>query len=139
MIMALCPSAFALNLEDLEEGNKATPATVAAPDVNCNDDQRLADLNALIAEVKKGPLNKKLILTPERFFKLRPQVIEAIGDQNILICPDISIVNGIPAQRVEIDFLSCFSSTNGQFETMIRKRLNALILVLRLHQCQYKL
>lgn len=100
MIMFLCSPALALNLDSLEE-SKPAPAPAVS---DCQDDPRLDDLNALITEAQKGPLANKVTLSPERFFKLRPQIIEAIGYPNIIVCPNISIVAGIPSQPVPVDF-----------------------------------
>jgi hypothetical protein len=102
LIMFLCSSAFALNLETLEESKPAPTPTES----DCQDDPRLSDLNTLIAEAQKGPLVEKFKLTPERFFSLRPQILEAIGYGNIIICPDISIIAGIPSQLVPVDYVA---------------------------------
>jgi hypothetical protein len=106
LIIFLCSQAFALNLDAID-GDKSAPAAGAVnPVTECQDDPRLVDLNSIIAEAKQGPLAQKLMLTPERFASLRPQIIQAIGDGNILICPDISIVAGIPSQAVPVDFFT---------------------------------
>jgi len=123
MIMFLCSSAFALNLDSLEE-SKPAQAPVAVSD--CQDDPRLADLNAVIAEAQKGPLAQKLTLTPERYANMRPQVLQAIGDGNILICPDISIVAGIPSQAVAIDYSTLLKKYEWAIRNNNQKELQRL-------------
>ena len=77
----------------------AVEPAVAGP---CTDDPRITKLAIVIKEIEQnGMLDQPVTLTPERYLKFKAEVLEMLGD-NVIICPDIPVLGGVPAQKIKI-------------------------------------
>nr|WP_319491681.1 hypothetical protein [uncultured Desulfobacter sp.] len=127
---------FALNLDGMngiepvtQEEQKFAANKLVEADGPCTNDERLSDFSALLKQLRalpKGETLKPLItLTPEKYASLKPPILKVLGD-NIIICPDIIVLDGVPTEKLSIKFEVLYNKIKGALINKDAKELKRL-------------